>query len=1336
MTSVKLTKNASIDPKLHCFKCTRSISNKNRFINCKICNNKFHLKCNTHNHRFNKTNPKNMKLDICFPCMIKNSNCGICSKKIATNHRHIECTKCYKKVHIKCNNIDDKTYNNLHSIKMLCINCKPDNFPFHDLSDVLFLAESSNKIPISHVVAHTRIKCFSCTKTIAKNHRKIKCNFCKNNFHIKCNKTDIKTYNNIIKNNLIPVCLTCYPLHKTTHNLPPLKIIEPKISCNVCSKTIACNHKKIHCMSCKNYSHIKCNKIDSKTFDHLVKKSETTLCISCKNDNIPFQTIDDIQLSAVNKCIEVNSDLINEITITSSTLRKFFSDVNTTNPLHPLGLKDDESDEFTINCKYVDISDFKPLANSNDISIFHTNIGSLEKHFEELQTVLKMLDFKFDIIGITESKIKKDIKPKIKISLPGYKCYHVDTEADKGGSLIYISSHLTPKPRKDLEKLLYKSEMLESTFIEIIVPNKKNIVIGNIYRHPSMDLNEYLENYLTPFLERLNREDKRKFLMGDFNIDLMTVDDESLTAKYFDLMTSHLFVPHIINPTRITSTSRTLIDNIFSNATNIKDATSGNLTISLSDHLAQFLIIPSDHKKLHKNNKMQTVIDGKNFDHENYILDMFNLDWHIPNFKDPNDAFNHLENHIEAVNSRHIRIRQMTKKEILDKEKPWVNHEIKEMIKKRNKLHSLFIKENNMEKKEILKTKYKKLRNLITSKTRFNKKKHYENFFDQNSDNLRNTWRGIKSIINLDNSSSIASSLLVQNQLISDPKQVANEFNNYFSKIAENLQSKIHSEGQDFRNYLNNPNENTIFLEPTTSLEVLNTISFNIKNKGTGPHSVQHKILLLIKNIIAKPLADILNLSFETGIYIDKLKISRVVPIFKEKGSNLSAENYRPISLLSNINKIFEKIIHKRVYDFMEKHKLIYPNQFGFRQFHSTVHALTYMTESIRSSIDDNKFVAGIFIDLQKAFDTVDHDILLKKLDHYGIRGLANNWFRSYLQNRKQFVSIPDGESDMALMNYGVPQGSVLGPLLFLIYINDLHNAILHSKTCHFADDTAILNSNNSLKQLQKHVNIDLKHLCHWLKANKISLNAGKTELMIFRNPHKLINYNLKIKINGKIIIPSSKIKYLGVILDPHLNGSEHVNYIAPKLNRAVGMLSKLRHYVSHQTLLNVYHAIFGSIMTYGCITWGQNPNSHIIRIVKIQNKAIKVINFAHFSEDASQYYPINGIIKFTDHIKLENFLYAHSSLKGNVPSPLKNQFSVRADHFDPHTRGSALTKLILPKVRTQNFGIYSIKYRATAYWNLIMGNIPDNKFIDLTRNTVKNKISSYFIDIYINKTT
>ena len=798
-------------------------------------------------------------------------------------------------------------------------------------------------------------------------------------------------------------------------------------------------------------------------------------------------------------------------------------------------------------------------------------------------------------------------------------------------------------------------------------------------------------------------------------------------------MTSNLFVPHIIHPTRITSTTKTLIDNIFSNASNFSDAQSGNITISLSDHLAQFLIIPNDNNIINKAKCKQDIMDTKNLDLENYILDMFDMDWDISKFDDPNMAFDYLDSHINNTNKKHITMRKMTKKEVLDMEKPWINSETKKLINEKNKLYSSFIKEKDTTKKANIKSKYKTLKNTITAKIRTDKKMYYDDYFGKNSDNLRNTWRGIKSIISISDSKSNPNSLLVNKKLISDPKEVANEFNKYFSNIAGNLQSRIHVNGLNFRNYLDSPNESSIFIAPTSKTEILTTIAMHIKNKGTGPHSIPYKILHLIREVIAAPLADILNLSFETGIYIDKLKTSRVVPVFKEKGSNLSSENYRPISLLSNINKIFEKIMHERIYEYLEKQNMIYLNQFGFRLKHSTIHALINMTEMIRRSIDKNQFVAGVFIDLQKAFDTVDHDILLAKLDYYGIRGVTNNWFRSYLSNRKQFVSVNNVESDTATMHYGVPQGSVLGPLLFLIYINDLHKAIKYSTTCHFADDTAILYPNQSLKQLQKHVNIDLKLLCKWLKANKISLNASKTELMIFRNPHKIINFNLKIKIDGKIIFPSQKIKYLGIILDPHLNGSAHVSYIAPKLNRAIGMLAKLRHFVSHDTILSVYYAIFASIMNYGCIIWGQIPNQHITRIQNIQNKVIKILSFAKYSDDEKNLYPQNGIIKFTDQIKLENFLYVHSSLQGNVPIPLKNQFLVTADHREPHTRGASLTKLILPKVYSQNYGIYSITYKATAYWNLVMGKIPANNFIKVTKGTVKDKLMQYFIDFYKN---
>ena len=216
-------------------------------------------------------------------------------------------------------------------------------------------------------------------------------------------------------------------------------------------------------------------------------------------------------------------------------------------------------------------------------------------------------------------------------------------------------------------------------------------------------------------------------------------------------------------------------------------------------------------------------------------------------------------------------------------------------------------------------------------------------------------------------------------------------------------------------------------------------------------------------------------MSFSQGNYIDALKISKTIPIFKGKGSELEVQNYRPISLLSNIDKIFEKVMFNRVVDFLNKQKCIFTKQYGFRQKHSTIHALLDLTEEIRNALDKNSFAAGIFLDFQKAFDTVDHQTLLKKLEHYGIRGTANKWFKSYLKNRMQFVSINGVSSETILMLLGVPQGSILGPLLFLIYINDFHQSVIYSSARHFADDTNLILCNKSIKTIQKQLNIDLK---------------------------------------------------------------------------------------------------------------------------------------------------------------------------------------------------------------------------------------------------------------------
>ena len=315
---------------------------------------------------------------------------------------------------------------------------------------------------------------------------------------------------------------------------------------------------------------------------------------------------------------------------------------------------------------------------------------------------------------------------------------------------------------------------------------------------------------------------------------------------------------------------------------------------------------------------------------------------------------------------------------------------------------------------------------------------------------------------------------------------------------------------------------------------------------------------------------------------------------------------------------------------------------------------------------------------------------------------------KQFVRNRKQFVRIADTHSETLTINIGVPQGSVLGPLLFLLYINDLHFSIKHSKTRYFADDTCLLLTSNSLKQLKKHMNQDLKHLCKWLLANKISLNKEKTEAILFRHPNKNINYDLKLKLDGKKLQLTNFVKYLGVYLDSNLNWSKHVDTIAPKLSRAVGMLAKIRHYVSTDTLRNIYFAIFHSILTYGAQVWGQNENKNLKRLLLIQKRALRVINFAEYNSSTSQLFFDSKIMKLDDHVTIQNYLLAHDFINHNLPPPLISLFQHAQLQDNPQpsvTRTISTTpvaaKLLLPKARTQA-GLNSTIYRSCATWNYL----------------------------------
>ena len=302
--------------------------------------------------------------------------------------------------------------------------------------------------------------------------------------------------------------------------------------------------------------------------------------------------------------------------------------------------------------------------------------------------------------------------------------------------------------------------------------------------------------------------------------------------------------------------------------------------------------------------------------------------------------------------------------------------------------------------------------------------------------------------------------------------------------------------------------------------------------------------------------------------------------------------------LISNLSKLIEKLVHNRLYNFLEKHKLLYDQQYGFQKKHSTNPALI---EKIRSALDQNIFACGVFIDLQKAFDTVNHDILLHKLDHYGISGLPNKWFQSFLSGRSQYTTIKDKSSNKLPATHGVPQRSVLGSLIFILYINNLNKAIKHSYVHHFADDTNLLYSNKSLKKINKHVNHDLKHLCQWLRSNKISLNASKTEIIIVKHKQTIITKHMNFRVSGQKINTTTSAKYLGVYLNVSLTWETHFKNLIPKLNRAIGLLFKVRHYTPKFLLKTIYFSLFNSHLIYASQIWGQTKTKLFQELVKLQ---------------------------------------------------------------------------------------------------------------------------------------
>ena len=520
------------------------------------------------------------------------------------------------------------------------------------------------------------------------------------------------------------------------------------------------------------------------------------------------------------------------------------------------------------------------------------------------------------------------------------------------------------------------------------------------------------------------------------------------------------------------------------------------------------------------------------------------------------------------------------------------------------------------------------------------------------------------------------------------------------------------------------PIQHSFYMQPTTPQVIAKTIFQLDDSKATGPFSIPSKFLKMINPTASVILCEIFNECVQAGIYPECLKKAAIKPLHK-KESKLDIGNYRPISLLSNINKIFEKILHNRLTEFFNFHNVIFDNQFGFREKHSTNHALIALTELVRKALDNNQFSAGIFIDLKKAFDTVDHNILLQKLNHYGIRGKTLDMLTSYLSNRSHCTQINNTFSNFVKQNHGVPQGSVLGPLFFIIYINDLNGAIKNSTTIHFADDTSLICSEKSLKKLNKMVNRDLSVLVQWLRSNKICLNTSKTEIILFRKKNKNINKTLNFRLSGQRMKLSKSTKYLGVIIDEHLDWNIQLNNLTDKLARAVGVISKLRHYLSYKALLSVYYALFDSHLNYCLQSLGHIKVSDMNKLESLQNKVVRIIHFKGPRDSVKSLFTNSRILPIPKQIKLKNCLFAYDFLKNKQPNYFNNFLSPLGQNHQIRTRAAG-NVLNIQMTKTVTYGSYNIPNLISKDWNSIHPHVPS--IHNVSKPTFKKHLHAYIL--------
>lgn len=928
---------------------------------------------------------------------------------------------------------------------------------------------------------------------------------------------------------------------------------------------------------------------------------------------------------------------------------------------------------------------------SKSLNIVNINIVTLPGKLDELRSFLG--SHPIDIMGLAETRLD-DVIPDNDVEIDNYTLYRKDRNRNGGGVAAYVnrSSGLVAKIRYDL-----MPDELELLALEIKHTNSKPIIMLFWYRTPSsvMHCFTYIENVL----QMVEKENKDIILIGDVNCDIL--NPCCYTKKLLEITENYHLHQIITDPTRITENTFTLIDHVYTSNVD-KITSSGVLHTGVSDHS---LIYASWGKSIKTRNHVHNYKVNrkyKNFNADEFDKDLQSVQWcQVTEMKDVNDALSKFESLFLPICNKHAPLRR---RRVRKQKSPWITNDIVNMMRERDKIKKKAISSSSP---QIWKS-YRAIRNKVNSTIRQSKKSFLTDRICSSKNDSKVIWNTLRHVVPGKSKNENITCLKSQDGEHSDAKSIANIFNKHFANVGPKLASTIPNMTSNTPTsnvkrtdndceVPNDMNEDNFILKPVNEDLVFKSLQSLSDGKATGTDDLPAKLLKMASMSIVGPITHIINLSITTNVFPHQWKSARICPIFK-KGDCTDPNNYRPISVLPVISKLLERIVFDQLYPFLNSKDLLHDTQSGFRPNHSTCTALINITEDWYNCIDNGEYVGIVMLDLKKAFDTVNHEILIDKLSDFNLSQDCITWFSSYLSGRTHITCIKGVKSEPTICICGIPQGSILGPLLFIMYINDLPNCVSNVNVSMYADDTGLYESSKQIDTLVDKLNQDLSRVDEWLIKNKLSLNVPKCEVMIMgtrQRLSKIDNVDVNVNINGIKLQRVDKCKHLGVTFNKNLTWQDQVDEVRKKALVGIYMLRKTKNLIPSHTQSMLYKSIIAPHFDYCNIVWGTCGTIEHNKLQILQNRSAKIITGAGYYDSATEALTQLKWNPLVDRCKYHESLAMYKIMNDLTPTYLRNRFELKDTRYE--LRG--YKSLVIPKPNTE-YKKRSLSYRGAKSWN------------------------------------